>query len=186
MAKPTISDGELLDRALDTFRTYGFEGASLSRLSEATGLEKASLYYRYPGGKDEIGMAVLGRVAEWFERRVFAPLRAEGAARKRVQVMAEQLRVFYGNGTRPCVTDVLSLEGGSEEVKAALKVALVAWLKAFTEIAREAGLPAGAARLRAEEAIGRIEGSLVLARVLEDNAPFERAIRALPELLTER
>lgn len=185
MAKPTISDGDLLERALETFRSYGFEGASLSRLSEATGLEKASLYYRYPGGKDEIGMAVLGRVAAWFAKHVFAPLRGEGAARKRVQMMAEQLRIFYGNGTRSCVTDVLSLAGGSEEVRAAVKVALVAWLKAFTDIAREAGLPPGTARLRAEEAIARIEGSLVLARVLEDNAPFERAIRALPELLTE-
>ncbi|MEM8810542.1 MAG: TetR/AcrR family transcriptional regulator, partial [Cyanobacteria bacterium P01_G01_bin.38] len=31
------------------FRRYGYEGASLSMLSKATGLGKASLYHHFPG-----------------------------------------------------------------------------------------------------------------------------------------
>jgi Bacterial regulatory proteins, tetR family len=42
---------------------YGFEGVSVKHLADATGLEKASLYYRCPGGKDEIVMAVAKRLA---------------------------------------------------------------------------------------------------------------------------
>jgi hypothetical protein len=40
------------------------------------------------------------------------------------------------------------------------------------------------ARTRAEEAVVRIEGSLVVARVLGDSSAFERVLRMLPELLT--
>ena len=43
MANAKLNDAELAGRALEAFRTYGFEGTSLNRLAEATGLEKASL-----------------------------------------------------------------------------------------------------------------------------------------------
>ena len=185
MAHRTVSDDEFLDRALDLFRTYGVEGVSLSRLSEAIGLEKASLYHRYPRGKDEIVMAVVARVIQWFGEHVFAPLKAEGTTRRRVGIVAEQLRTFYCDGTKPCITDVLSISSGGEELAATLKIALQAWMKAFAEIARESGLSPRLSRQRAEEAIVRIEGSLVVARVLGDNMPFQRVIKLLPDLLTE-
>jgi TetR/AcrR family transcriptional regulator, lmrAB and yxaGH operons repressor len=184
MAHKTISDEAFLDKALDLFRSRGYEGVSLSQLSAASGLEKASLFYRYPGGKNEVVMAVVKRVIDWFEANVFAPLKEEGAPRKRIGIVASKLRTFYNQGTRPCITDVLSIAGGSEELAAILRVALEAWLKAFTDIAREAGMPLSLARSRAEEAIVRIEGSLVLARVLGNSAPFLKNIRLLPELLT--
>ena len=59
-----------------------------------------------------------------------------------------------------------------------------AWLNAFTQIARDSGIAPAMARSRAEEAIVRIEGSLVLARVLGDTAAFERVLKLLPDLLT--
>ena len=185
MARKTISDSDFLDAALELFRTRGFEGVSLSQLSEATGLEKASLYYRYPGGKGEVILAVVNRVIAWFQEHVFAPLRSEEIPRRRVSIVAEQLRVFYHDGTKPCITDVLSLSGGSEELAATLKIAVQAWMKAFSDIAKESGFSAAVARSRAEEAIIRIEGSLVVARVLGDKAPFQRTIKLLPDLLTE-
>jgi TetR/AcrR family transcriptional regulator, lmrAB and yxaGH operons repressor len=184
MAHSSLSESDLLERALELFRTYGYEGVSLSRLSEATGLEKASLYYRYPGGKEQIASAVLARVIVWFQEHVFAPLKAEGSPLKRIQVITEELRSFYANGSKPCVIEALSIASSTRQMEATLKLATEAWLKAFAEIARETGLPPTLARRRAEEAIAGIEGSLVLARVLNDNAPFQRALKALPQLLT--
>ena len=75
VAHRTITDEELLDRALELFRLHGFEGVSLSRLSEAIGLQKASLYHRYPGGKGQIVLAAVARVAQWFGEHVFALLK---------------------------------------------------------------------------------------------------------------
>jgi len=184
MAHRTVSDEEFLARALDLFRTYGFEGVSLKHLADATGLEKASLYYRYPGGKDEIVMAVAKDVVAWFQKNVFEPLSGSGSTRKRVTFAAERLKEFYLNGTKSCITDVLSIPGGSNELKTALKGAMQAWLNAFTGVAKESGLSPAMARARAEEAVVRIEGSLVVARVLGDSSAFERVLRMLPELLT--
>lgn len=184
MAHRIISDEEFMAIAMDLFRTYGFEGVSVKRLADATGLEKASLYYRYPGGKDEIAMAVAKNVVGWFQANVFVPLLGSGPARKRVAHIAERLREFYAGGAKSCITDVLSIPGGSEELKMALRGAMQAWIGAFAGVARESGLSPVAARARAEEAIARFEGSLVVARVLGDNTAFERTLKALPEMLT--
>jgi AcrR family transcriptional regulator len=183
MAHRSISDDAFLAASLDLFRTYGFEGVSLKRLADATGLEKASLYYRYPGGKDQIAMAVAGGVVRWFQANVFEPLRGTGSARKRVAFVAGRLREFYAGGSKACLTDVLSIPGGSEELQIAIRNAMKAWISAFAQIAKEGGLSRAAARLRAEEAIIRIEGSLVLARVLGNAATFERTLKLLPGML---
>lgn len=184
MARKSISDEAFLDNAFDMLRSRGYEGVSISQLSAASGLEKASLFYRYPGGKNEVVIAVVNRVNDWFDANVFGPLKAEGSPHRRVTIVAAKLRAFYHEGTRPCITDVLSIAGGPEELAATLKFALQAWLKAFTDIAQESGMPQALARARAEEAIIKIEGSLVLARVLRDKAPFLKTIKLLPDLLT--
>jgi TetR/AcrR family transcriptional repressor of lmrAB and yxaGH operons len=184
MAHRIVSNENFLAIALDLFRAYGFEGVSLKQLADATGLEKASLYYRYPGGKDEIVMAVATAVVAWYQANVFTPLAGHGVPRKRVVFIAERLREFYAGGAKPCIMDVLSIPGASEPLKTALKAAMQLWITAFTDIARESGLSPALARSRAEEAIVRFEGSLILARVMGDTASFERVLKLLPDLLT--
>jgi len=184
MANRIITDEAFLITALDLFRTYGFEGVSLKQLADATGLEKASLYYRYPGGKDEIVLAVATAVSQWLETNIAAPLAGPGTPRKRVACVVERLRELYCGGTKSCVIDVLSIPGGSPELKTGLKAAMQSWLNAYVEIAKECGLTPVQARHRAEEAMVRFEGSLVLARVLGDTSAFDRTLKLLPDLLT--
>jgi TetR/AcrR family transcriptional repressor of lmrAB and yxaGH operons len=184
MAHRIVSDEVFLATAIDLFRTYGFEGVSLKQLADATGLEKASLYYRYPGGKDAIAMAIAGGLVTWLQANVFDPLLASGPPRKRVSSVAEKLREFYAGGSKPCLMEVLSIRGGSEQLQLALKAAMQALVSAFAQIAKESGHGSAAARSKAEEAIVRLEGSLILARVLGDTVCFERVLKQLPDLLT--
>jgi TetR/AcrR family transcriptional repressor of lmrAB and yxaGH operons len=99
---------------------------------------------------------------------------------------AQGLRTSYAGGSKSCVTDVLSLPVGSAEIAKTLTLTMHAWLDAFTEIARESGLTPEQARLRAEDAIVDLEGSLVLSRLLGDAAAFNRVLEALPDLLTKQ
>jgi TetR/AcrR family transcriptional regulator, lmrAB and yxaGH operons repressor len=186
MAHAKVSKDEVLDHALELFRTSGFEGVSLSDLSAATGLEKPSLYFRFPGGKEEIVLAVLNRVIDFFNENVFGPLLTDDTPRNRVIAAAQGLRTFYADGSKSCVTDVLSLRVGSAEIAKTLTLTMNAWLNAFTAIARESGLTPEQARLRAEDAIVDLEGSLVLSRLLGDAAAFNRVLEALPDLLTKQ
>lgn len=42
---------EAVRRLVKTFRQSGYEGTTLSQISQATGLGKASLYHHFPNGK---------------------------------------------------------------------------------------------------------------------------------------
>jgi len=176
MAFSTVTDADLLARCTDVFRTYGFEGATMSRLAASTGLEKASLYHRFPGGKQEMVLAVAAGVVAWFETNVFAVLRQPSSPQRRMKQVAGHLRAFYDDGRKSCALDLLSIPAAGPELAAGLKGALEAWQKAFAEFAQESGFGASEARRRAEDAIMRIEGSLVLSRVLNDSKPFHRAV----------
>ena len=52
---------EIVDRLFVVFQDHGYEGASLADLSRATGLGKSSLYHHFPGGKEQMAEAVLGK-----------------------------------------------------------------------------------------------------------------------------
>jgi len=186
MALARVGGAELIDKISRVFRRHGYEGATMSRLSAATGLERASLYHRFPGGKDEMVAAAAAAGNAWFGEHVLQPLSQPGEAAAQVKVVCQRLREFYDDGRIPCVLESLSLPAGSEGLHRALDSSLNAWLEAFTQLARKSGFPPAAARDRAEQAIIEIEGSLVLARVRGDSGPFLRTIRKLPKLLTQQ
>lgn len=183
MALPRVNDEELADKALDVFRNYGYEGASLSLLAESAALEKASFYYRYPGGKKDIALAVAARASAWIEENVAETLSGAGSPRQRVHRVAQKLRKFYGDGSRPCILDTLSLRGGPPELRAALAAALQLWIAAFAAIALESGFTRTQATRRARQAIINIEGSLVLSRVSANPRIFLESLAGLSALL---
>jgi TetR/AcrR family transcriptional regulator, lmrAB and yxaGH operons repressor len=185
MALARVGGAELIHKISQVFRRHGYEGATMSRLSAATGLERASLYHRFPGGKDEMVAAAAATGNAWFAEHVLQPLSQPGSPPDQVKVVCQRLREFYDDGRLPCVLESLSLPAGSEQLHQALDTSLDAWIEAFTLLARKSGFAPAAARDRAEQAIIEIEGSLVLARVRGDSGPFLRMVRKLPKLLTE-
>ncbi len=185
MPRRPRTDDDVLDRLTGVFRDHGYDGASLSRISEATGLQRSSLYHRFPGGKDEMAAAVLRRTREWLEARVLAPLGRTGAPHVRVRAMAERIADFYENGRRSCLLETLSFGGSNDRIRSAVRQAAEAWIDAMAAVAREAGLAPATARDRAEDALIDIEGALVVSRVAGDTAAFRRVLSRLPGRLTE-
>ncbi len=186
MARTKVDDDRLLDRLMHVFRVHGYEGASLSRLSEATGLRRASLYTRFPGGKDEMAQAVLERAGARIAERIIGPLTGSGSSRERLQRAVLEIRSFYDEGREPCLVDAFSFGGdASGPLQSAIRQAAATWLDAFSQVARDAGLDPTSAQIWAEDALIRIQGSLVLARALDQSAPFLRALDALPASLVE-
>lgn len=185
--KALIEDDVLLERLSATFRDVGYDGASLARLSEATGLKKASLYHRFPGGKEQMALEVLEEAGRRFAVHVLQPLAGEGAPRERITAMARELDGFYSGGKQACLLNLFSSPiGGSGPFKAAIRQMFEAFVKALAGVVAETGCPADVAQARAERGVALIQGSLVLARGLGSTEPFRKTLEALPdELLAE-
>ncbi|HJW33480.1 MAG TPA: TetR/AcrR family transcriptional regulator [Holophagaceae bacterium] len=172
-------EGILLN-LLEEFRTCGFDGVSLSRISEVTGLGKASLYHHFPGGKAEMAQGVMSLAWGWLETHVFSPLEAEGDPALRFESVMQALEGFYAQGRKSCLLDVMPISGGPE-IHAAVKAVMERLTTGFQRLAQDAGVPEAEAIHRAESALVAIQGSLVLARGLGDTGPFLRQMRSLRE-----
>ena len=188
MARPQSIDEDALVAGLAAvFRDVGYEGASLALLSEATGLQKASLYHRFPRGKQQMAEEVLAAALTWFAENVLAPLGSEGSPRARVAVVAKHLDGFYAGGRKACLLNMLSSPRAQDgPFTSAIKGAFEALIGAFTKVARDGGLAPKAAKRRAERAVMMLHGSLVLARGLRSEAPFRDFLQGLSDDLLAR
>src|SRR5207244_12526298 len=96
MRPAKISDERLFQGLSDVFRRKGYDGASYSDLMKATGLVKASLYHRFPGGKAEMVDAILSTVDRHFAEYVLKPASEEGRLRDRAGKIGRSLGGVYG------------------------------------------------------------------------------------------
>lgn len=182
--KSLIENDALIDRLNTAFRDVGYEAASLALLSEATGLKKASLYHRFPGGKEQMGLEVLQEAGRWLTVHVLGPLAGEGTPRERITAMARELDAFYHGGKQACLLNLLSSAiGEASPFKASIRQMFEAFVEALASVVAEAGCSASDARDRAECGVALIQGSLVLARGLESTEPFLKVLNALPDEL---
>lgn len=180
MARPeTISRGDLLGRLTEVFRSVGYEGASLALLSQGTGLAKAALYHRFPGGKEEMARAALYEVGREMAITVLRHLDGKGSPWQKLAAMRDGLAAFYDDGKLSCLAELFSVEGVPETVRLPLAGGLHAWIGAIADVVAEAGFDPGEAARRAEDAVVRVEGALVVSRALADRNAFRRALERL-------
>ena len=180
----TINDEELISRLTAVFREVGYDGASLSALSEATGLKKASLYHRFPDGKEQMAKEVLVSAEKWLSENILNPLEEQSPPEERIRAMARKLDEFYAGGRQACLLNMLSSSRIHQgPFTKFIKNMFTVWIKALTKVLEESGLEREAARLRSARAIALLQGSLVLARGMGSTKPFRDFLAGLPDEL---
>lgn len=183
MPTEKIERSRVVERLTDVFRRRGYEGATLQHLAEAAGLQKASLYHRFPGGKRDMAEAVLVAADAWFASHVFEPLAESDnhSPRERLVAMTRALTRFYDKGDSPCLLDSISLGEGSDLFAEHTRRSVRAWIVAVARVAEEAGIEPSEATRRAEDAVMRVEGALVLTRATGNRRGFRRVMAELPD-----
>lgn len=180
-----IPESQLIPALARVFRTHGYEGASMTRISQATGLQKSSLYHRFPGGKQEMATAVARAIKDGVESEVLTPLLGSGSPKSRIRKAGQRLAAFYEDGSMPCILDTLSLSSDqSEDTHVQLRRSYDALIEGFMRVAIEAGLKPKTARQRATRTVVLIEGALIVCRVTGDASEFHRVIDEIPDHLT--
>lgn len=178
--RASIESGELLDRLSDTFRAVGYDGASLALLAEATGLKKASLYHRFPGGKEQMGREVLQKASSWLTRNVIEPLGEVGGPGEKVDLLVRRLDEFYHGGEKACLLNAMASPiAGHAPFHGQIGAMFDAFIGSLARLSTESGFSQEDAVERAERAVALIQGALVIARGTRSTAPFSRVLQHL-------
>ncbi|GGP20155.1 TetR/AcrR family transcriptional regulator [Silvimonas iriomotensis] len=180
MAAQLSTREEVVDTLMQVFRDHGYDGASLSILSEATGLGRSSLYHYFPNGKADMGAAVLVRASEFVRQNMLAPLQEEGDPQARIARFASALDTFYSGGKSACLTNVFAVGEAGELFGQRLGERLQLLIDALAGVACDGGLTEAEAQRRAEDVVISVHGALVVSHALDDTATFRRIVAELP------
>jgi TetR/AcrR family transcriptional regulator, lmrAB and yxaGH operons repressor len=168
---------------LKLFRQYGYDGATLTRISEATGLGRASLYHHFPGGKDEMVQAVMDYLEQWLAKNVLPSLQGEGTAVEKLQQMCDRLSELYEAGQQPCMSATLLLGSARDLFHDAVQARYRTWIDAVAQVLVNAGLDRATAQQRGEDLVIALQGSLIVAQGLNRPEVFQRSLSQLPQQL---
>ncbi len=156
---------------------YGYNGTSLKQITSRCGLPTGSVYHHFPGGKEQVGVAVVQHFGELYGRQVLAAMRAAGAqpgARIRAMFDGAALVVEAGGFVDPCPIGGVAREsaGCNARLAAACDGVFQGWVDAAAaELQGDSDL--------ATAIIAALEGGFILARVRQSGEPLRAIGRAL-------
>jgi TetR/AcrR family transcriptional regulator, lmrAB and yxaGH operons repressor len=174
---------------LKLFRQFGYEGVTLTKISAATGLGKASLYHHFPGGKAAMAAVALAEVNQWLETRILTILVIDHSQAPIAvfQAMCEETSRFFNAGQNPCLWAVLGMESASDALfHDEISGAFSRWIGAIAAVLVTAGVEPTIAQQRGEDAMIKIQGALIVSRGLRDYGVFQRVLQQLPQQLCQK
>jgi TetR/AcrR family transcriptional repressor of nem operon len=193
MRKGEQTRREIIRKAAPIFNQKGYDGAALSDLMRATGLEKGGIY-RHFDSKQQLA-------AEAFDYawKVAIDTRFEGTQEipNTVDRLKQVVRNFMDRraglvpGGCPLLNTAIDSDDGNPQLRAKARQALSSWLDRLQEIA-ERGKRQGEVRSDVDSAklamliVSTLEGSFMIRRLQKKDGPLDLACDHLEEYLETR
>jgi TetR/AcrR family transcriptional repressor of lmrAB and yxaGH operons len=188
---PTTSKGRetrerMIRAAGSLFRRQGYDGTGLNDVLERSGAPRGSLYFHFPGGKEELAVAAVDDSASGFRTAIEAILDStDDVGEALARVVELQIHDLERTGYRrgcPIAAVTLDAAGGSEQVREACARGFEHWTHVIAAKLRGAGWTSGAADEQAMLIVGGYEGALMLSRARRDAAPLRALARSFRDL----
>jgi TetR/AcrR family transcriptional regulator, lmrAB and yxaGH operons repressor len=181
--KPVSARENLLSAAIELFRARGYEGVGVAELLETSGAPRGSLYFHFPGGKEQIGLEVIARVGG----AVTAQL--HGLAARDIDLDAYIEAIFKTtaktvkerdfDASCPIAAIAAEVGGKNPALSAAVRAVFEDWEREIAIAAETRGLSAKNASEFASALVTTMEGAFVVSKSQRSVAPHVNAARAM-------
>ena len=190
MRKGEQTRQEIIRKAAPIFNQKGYEGAALSDLMRATGLEKGGIY-RHFGSKQELAGDAFD-----YAWKIAMDTRFEGTEKilntvDRLKQIVRNFRDRRGGlvpGGCPLLNTAIDSDDGNPQLRAKARRGLSLWLDRLQSIAED-GQRRGEVRRDVDSAklatliASTLEGSIMVSRLQRKDEPRDLAVRHLEEYL---
>lgn len=173
MAKDTRE--RILNSAADLIQKYGLHGTSLNDILDESAAPRGSLYYFFPGGKDQLALEATVRGVEVVTtvlKEMLATQPPAAAVQAYFVAAAEYLEqsgFLFGCPVTPVIMDI---DDASAALAAVCREAMTTWRELYVKGFKDAGMNATRASALATLAIAALEGGLIMARAARDTEPI--------------
>jgi AcrR family transcriptional regulator len=166
----------ILTASGELMRRHGYAGTGIKAILSASGVPYGSLYYHFPGGKEEVGVATIRQGGHVYLALVesFIPPGADlpTAVREFFAGAADLVASTDYADACPVATIAGEIAGTSEPMRAAAAEAFVSWTDLLEQRLAAAGVGVERAHEVAVELFCAIEGAFLLARTTRDVTPL--------------
>jgi TetR/AcrR family transcriptional regulator, lmrAB and yxaGH operons repressor len=170
------SKGAFVTATQELLRRRGYAASGLGEIVARSGAPKGSLYFHFPGGKQELAVTAMERSAAQLRDAMAAILDSSDDVNEAIGRLIDALaaglaRSDFADGC-PIATVALETAGESEVMRVAAQAAFDSWLEVLEERLTREGVDRALAQQRAMLVLAAIEGGLILARARHDVTPL--------------
>ncbi len=169
----------MIEAATTLFRRRGYEGVGVAELLSHSGAPRGSLYFHFPGGKEQIAIEAVTRAGEAVRDGIRARSEITTSVEHYIETAfagwASNLEASdYENG---CIIALVGLEAASASpaLKSAADKAFASWEIELATMGVSKGLEAENASRFATAFICAVEGAIMMARTRNDTAALVAA-----------
>ena len=190
MRKGEQTRQEIIRKAAPIFNQKGYDGAALSDLMRATGLEKGGIYRHFESKEELAGDAFEHAWKVAIEKRFEGTEQVPNTVDRLKQIVRNfrDRRTGLVPGGCPLLNTAVDCDDGNPKLRAKARQALSSWLDRMQSIAEE-GQRRGEVRADVNSAklatliASTLEGSLMVSRLQKQEEPRDLAVRHLEEYL---
>ena len=177
----------LIEATCDLLEAQGYHATGLSKILEASGAPKGSLYYYFPEGKEELAEEAVERAGRLTAERIRAGLAGKAqpanAMRQFVLRIADAVEASGYKAGGPLQSVALETANSSPRLNAACRAAYERLQQAFADRLVQGGYAAGRAAALATFITSAVEGGILLSRTYHTGDPLRQVARELGRLL---
>ncbi len=172
---------QIVDTARTLLHRQGYQGTGLAQIIGVSGAPRGSVYFLFPGGKEEIAVAAIAASTTEFEQLIDTAFECTGSLSACIQWMARHFAATLADtGFRegcPVATVTLDSAPDSAALSAACRTAYETWNAALSAGLIRYGVPAADARDLAMFVLTSLEGAMLLCRAYQSTGPLDIAER---------
>jgi TetR/AcrR family transcriptional repressor of lmrAB and yxaGH operons len=188
-AKGERSRARLVGTTAALLQRQGYHATALGQIVQESGAPRGSLYFYFPGGKEELACTALAESGEAMRQQLEAVIAAASDPAAAIEdvcrVVGEALAASgYAHGC-PLATVALEAAAASDAVREVCATHYARWEHSIGALLVAAGVASARAAELATFVLATVEGALLLAKVKRDLGPLEQAGSILATMMRD-
>jgi TetR/AcrR family transcriptional regulator, lmrAB and yxaGH operons repressor len=173
----TAAREQIIQTTCELLELQGYHATGLNQIIKESGSPKGSLYYYFPGGKEELTAESLHMVGQAVLHRIRENLAAIDDPTEAIRVfilrVAEAVETSGYRSGGPITTVAMETASSSERLREVCKSIYDAWQKAFSEKLLQSGFSEERADSLSTLILSAMEGAIILCRTRRSRQPLQ-------------
>jgi TetR/AcrR family transcriptional repressor of lmrAB and yxaGH operons len=178
---------QILDTTCELLELQGYHATGLNQIIKDSGSPKGSLYYYFPGGKEELTAEAIARVGQVVQNRIRHYLNAvdspADAVRQFIISVAHNVESSGYRAGGPITTVAMETASSNERLRQECQRIYSSWQSEFAERLISGGYSTAVANSLASVIIAALEGGIILCRSSRSPQPLITVAEAMAVLI---